>query len=75
MRNLAFFLVLGIFCGCAGAPFTGKKELISVEVSLKQKESRIRELEALLAQKEIQIKEKEVQIQQLKDKLRGFGVF
>lgn len=64
-----------LFCGCAGMPFTSKKELTRVEVALGQKESRIRELEALLEAREIQIREKEAQIQQLKDKLRGFGVF
>jgi septal ring factor EnvC (AmiA/AmiB activator) len=75
MRIIACLLFLGLFCGCAHFPSTGKDELSRAQADLKQKESRIQELEIILAQREAQIQEKDSQIQQLKDKLRGLGVF
>ncbi|MCX5708457.1 MAG: hypothetical protein NTY14_05750 [Candidatus Omnitrophica bacterium] len=75
MKIIACVLILGLFCGCAHFPSAGKNELFRVQTDLKQKENRIQELEVLLAQREAQIQEKDSQIQQLKDKLRGLGVF
>jgi septal ring factor EnvC (AmiA/AmiB activator) len=75
MRILVYVLCLGLFCGCANLSSVSKNELSWVQTDLKRKENRIRELEILLAQREAQIQEKDSQIQQLKDKLRGLGVF
>jgi septal ring factor EnvC (AmiA/AmiB activator) len=75
MKIVVFALILGLFCGCAHSSSPGKNELFRVQTDLQQKENRIQELEITLAQREAQIQEKDSQIQQLKDKLRGLGVF
>jgi septal ring factor EnvC (AmiA/AmiB activator) len=75
MRAIAGLLILGLFCGCANCPFAAKKGLTQEQITLADKERRIRDLEAALAQRELQIKQKDTQIQELKDKLRSLGVF
>ncbi|MFH1492518.1 MAG: hypothetical protein ABIE81_04185 [Candidatus Omnitrophota bacterium] len=82
MRAGTGILILLMFCGCASIPLVSGKELSEAKISLEQKERQIKELEAALAQRElkiqekdIQLQEKDVQLQQLKEKLRGFGVF
>jgi hypothetical protein len=75
MKIIACALILGLFCGCAILPKAGKNELSRAKADLELKKIRIQELEILLAQREAQVQEKDIQIQQLKDKLRGLGVF
>lgn len=75
MKFISCVLSLGLFCGCANLSSVERKELFGVQTDLDRKESRIRELETLLAQREAQIQEKESQIQQLREKLRGLGIF
>jgi len=81
-RAATGILFLLMVCGCASIPLVSGKELSETKISLEQKERLIKELETVLAQRELKLKEKDIQLQekdaqlqQLKDKLRGFGVF
>ena len=75
-RAVAVSLILPLFCGCAALPCaSGRKDPGKEQSALEEKDRRIQELEQLLAAKEAEIGERDGRIRELKEKLRGFGVF
>jgi starvation-inducible outer membrane lipoprotein len=83
MRILIVLVCFGL-SGCASVPFLNNwskerielKQTLSVkEQEMIKKDAEINRLQVLLMEKEAQLKEKDQKIEELKAKLKTFGVF
>lgn len=78
--RLLLFAGLCIISGCAGIPFCRgsverRNALIEKDAELQRRQEEIGKLQGQLEQKDAELKAKDETVQELKTKLRSFGVF